>query len=67
MKPSIIKKILKAQKHYHGDEVTDIYDKKIPKVGSNHTCLTVISLTFALKKDESYYLQEFLKECNYIE
>ena len=65
--PIYNKKLLKAQKHYHGDEVTDIYDKKIPKVDSNHTCLTVISLTFTLKKDQSYYLQAFLKECKYIE
>ena len=28
----------------HGDEVTDFYDEKIPKVVSNHTCLVVISL-----------------------
>ena len=34
----------------HGDEVTDFYDKEIPKVDSNHTCLVVISLGCALKK-----------------
>ena len=37
--------------------------KKIPKLGSNHTCLAVISLDSALKKDDNYYLQVFLKEC----
>ena len=26
----------------HGEEVTDIYDKEIPKVGSNYTCLVLI-------------------------
>ena len=46
-----------------GDEVTDFYDKKIP----NHTGLAVISLDSALKKDENYYLQVFLKKCKYIE
>ena len=51
----------------HDDEVTDFYDKRIPKVDSNYTCLTVISLDSALKKDDSYYLQVFLKECKYIE
>ena len=51
----------------HGDEVTDFYDKKIPKVDSNHTCLAVITLHSALKKDSSYYLQVFLKESKYIE
>ena len=28
----------------HGNEATDSYDKKIPKVDPNHTCLAVISL-----------------------
>ena len=51
----------------HGNEVTDFYDKKIPKLGSNHTCLAVISLDSALKKDENYYPQVFIKECKYIE
>ena len=34
---------------------------------SNHTCSAVISLDSALKKDENYYPQVFLKECKYIE
>ena len=38
-----------------GDEVTDIYDMNIPKVDSNCTCLAVISLDSALKKDINYY------------
>ena len=40
---------------------------KIPKVDSNHTYLAVIGLDTALKKDENYYPQVFLKECKYIE
>ena len=51
----------------HCDEVTDFYDKEIPKMDSNHTCLAVISLDSALKKDENYYLQVFFKKCKYIE
>ena len=51
----------------HGDEVTDFYDKEIPKIDSNHTCLAVINLDFVLKKDENFYLQVFLKECKYTE
>ena len=51
----------------HGHEVTYFYDKEIPKVGSNQTCLVVISQDFVLKKDESYSLQVFLKQCKYIE
>ena len=34
------------------------------QVDSNHICLAVISLDSAPKKDENYYLQVFLKECN---
>ena len=30
-------------KKAHGDEVTDFYDKGIPKVDSNHSCLAVIT------------------------
>ena len=43
------------------------YDKKNPKLDSNHACLAVISLDSALKKDGNYYVQVFLKECKYIE
>ena len=45
-------------------EVTDFYDKK---VDSNHTCLVVITLDSALKDDDNYYPQVFLKELKYIE
>ena len=34
---------------------------------SNYTCLAVISMDSALKKDDNYYPQVFLKECKYIE
>ena len=36
----------------------DFYDKKVPKVDFNHTCLAVISLDSA-QKDENYYPQVF--------
>ena len=48
-------------------KITDFYDKKIPKLDYNHTCLAVISLDSPLKKDDNYYPQVFLKECKYIE
>ena len=48
--PLYNKNFLKTKIKSHGDEVTDFYDKKVPKVGSNYTCL-VISLDSALKKD----------------
>ena len=35
------------------------FDKEILKVDSNLTCLGVISLDSALKKDDSYYPQVF--------
>ena len=61
-KPVYNKEFLKTKTKYHGDEVTDFYDKEIPKVDSNHTCLDPV-----LKKDKNYYPQVFLKECKYIE
>ena len=51
----------------HGDKVTEFYDKKSLKFDSNHTCLAVISFDSALKINDNYYLQVFLKECKYIE
>ena len=58
---------MKTKIKSHGDEVTNFYDKTFPKVYSNHTCLAVMSLDSALKKDNNYYPQVFLKECKYIE
>ena len=49
------KEFLKTKIRSHSDEVTDSYDKEIPKMGSNHTCLALISLDSALKKDENCY------------
>ena len=50
-----------------GNEITDFYDKEIPKVDSSHTCLATIGLDFALKKDKNHNPQVVLKECKYIE
>ena len=47
--------------------MSDFSVKEIPKVHSNLTCLAVISLDSALKKDANYYPQVFLKECKYTE
>ena len=46
---SIIK-ILKTKIKFYINEVTDFYDKEIPKVDSNHTYLAVINLESALTK-----------------
>ena len=51
----------------HGDEITNFYDKKIPKLDSNHFCSAVINLDSALKKNDNCYPQVFLKGCKYIE
>ena len=58
---------MKTKIKSYGDKVTNFYDKEIPKVDSYHNHLAVISLDSALKKDENFYLQVFLKECKYIE
>ena len=58
---------MKTKIKSHRDEVTDFYDRKIPKVDSNHTCLIVISLDSAFKKDDNCYRQVFLKRYKYIE
>ena len=62
----VYNKILKTNIKSHDDEDTDFYNKEIPEVDSNHTCLAEIRQDYALKKDENYYLQVFLKECKYI-
>ena len=64
--PAYNKEFFKIKIKSHGDEVTEFFYKKIPEVDSNHTCVAVISLDSALKKDENYYPQVFLKECKYI-
>ena len=65
--PVYHKELLKTKIKSHVDKVTDFCDKKFPCVGSNHTCLPVINLDSALKKDISYYSEVFLKECKYIQ
>ena len=54
-KPVYNNEFLKSKIKSHGGKVTDFYDKKIRKVDSNHTCLVVITLDSALKKDDIYY------------
>ena len=54
---------MKTKEKSYGGEATDFYDKEIPKLDSNRTCLAGINLDSALKNDESSYPQVFLKEC----
>ena len=58
---------MKAKIKSYGDEVTNFYDKEIPKAVSSHTFLVVISLHSALYKDGNYCPHVFLKECKSIE
>ena len=62
------KKFLKTKIKSYCDEVTDFYDKEIPKVDSNHTSLAVINFDSALEKDENenYFPELILKEYKYI-
>ena len=65
--PVYNKEFLKTKIKSHGDKVTDSHDKEIPKVDFDHTCLAVISLDSAIKRDDDYYPQVLLKVCKYIE
>ena len=58
---------MKTKIKSYGDKATDFHDKEIPKVDSNHTCLSVIITDSALNEGGNYYLQVSLKECKYIE
>ena len=49
--PVYNKEFLKTKIKSHGDKVTNFYDKKIHKLDSSCTCLTVIGLDSALKKN----------------
>ena len=51
--PVYNKEFLKTKIKSSGDEVTDFWDKKIPKRDSNHACLAVISMDSALKKEDN--------------
>ena len=46
----------------HVNEVTNFYDKKFPKLDSNHTCLAVVSLDSAPQSDFSNLSDDFEEE-----
>ena len=64
--PAFNKEYLKTKIKSNGHKVTDFHDKKISMVNFSYTCLAVISLDSAFKKNENYYTQVLLKECKYI-
>lgn len=53
---------MKTKIKTYSDEASDFNDKELP-MGSNQTCLTVITTDSVLKKYQNYYPQAFLKEC----
>ena len=62
-----IKMFLKTKLWSYGDETTDFNDREMPMVDCNHGCSALITIDCALKNDEQYYLQVFIKECKYID
>ena len=62
-----IKMFLKTKLWSYGDETTDFNDREMPMVDCNHASLALITIDCALKNDEHYYLQVFIKECKYID
>ena len=61
-KPIYTKKFLKIK---NTDQNTDFYHTDVSKVVSDYTCLAVLLVDSALKKNENYYPQMFLRECKY--
>ena len=65
--PAYDKEFLETKIKFYLDETTDHHEKEILKAGSDYTCLAVVIVDSALKKDENCYPQAFLKECKYTE
>ena len=65
-KPIYNKTFLKAKVNSYSDEATDLHSRKLPEEGSNYIFWLTILIGSALKKDENYYPQVFLKESKYI-
>ena len=60
-----LKQNLKSYKIKTKTKVTEFCDKQIPKLDSNHTYLTVISLDSIFNKDRNFCPQLFLKETHW--
>ena len=52
---SLIQIFGKLKQNLYSDEIKDFYDKEIPKVDPNYTCLAVNSSDSAHNKDGKYY------------
>ena len=51
---------------YKGKIKANLYNKKIPKEGSQCIYLSVILIDSVYKKDKNYYPQLFLGKCKYV-
>ena len=60
--PSKIKKSYKTEIKYYGDDTTGFHARKLPEVGCNYICWSLILIDAILKKSENYYLQVSLRE-----
>ena len=59
-------KYIKTKIKSYGDRVlTNFQDKKVPKEGVSHKCLSLIMLDSVLKTSKKYYPQTLLEECKY--
>ena len=66
MQESKLVHFLTTKIKFYIDEATEFHDKGMLKAGSNQTCLAVITIDSALKKEGSYYPKVFLKKSKYI-
>ena len=53
---------MKTKTKFYSDRAAGFHFEKFPKSGSDYTCLAVIDVDSALKKDGNYYQQAFLKK-----
>ena len=49
--PTYNRKFLKTKIRSYSDEAKNFYNKEVPKVASNYTCVAVISLDSVFKKE----------------
>ena len=61
------RKYLKAKiKSYNGKINTNFHNNKIPKVGSNFICLSVILIDSVFRTGKNFHSHVFLEECKYV-
>ena len=60
--PSKIKKSYKTEIKCYGDDTAGFHARKLPEVGCNYICWSLILIDAILKKSENYYLQVSLRE-----